>query len=220
MQHYLILLILLGIGLCSPVTFELPRGQTECFYTLTPEDHCTINYYFAVQGGQSNDNTVNYKIYDPSDKESPMIERSNIRLGEWSFPGELRGEYAFCFQGGNEHNKIVDLDIRHSCKNEADIWSERRKARREARHLRDLHNDPLQSSVENSVDKIEEQLYQLEINLMYYKARNKRNHHTVRSTDFRIMLFSIYGILLVIGMGLVEIIILKWFFRESRKYAI
>lgn len=212
--------ILPGIILSSPVTFELPKGQTECFYTLTPEAHCTITYYFAVLGSQSNDNAVDCKIYDPSDRESPIIERSDIRLGEWSFLGELRGEYAFCFQGSDEYNKIVDLDIRYECHNGLDVLSQERKTRREARNLRGLHTDPLKSSVENSVDKIEEQLYQLEGNLLYYKARNRRNHHTVRSTDSRIVLFSIYGILLVIGMGLVEIIILKWFFRESRKHAI
>lgn len=220
MQQLWHLLLIIGFSLCSPITFELSRRQTECFYTLTPDTHCTITYYFAVQSSHSSDNSVNYQIYDPSDKGSPMVERSEIRQGEWSFPAELRGEYAFCFQGGNTHDKIVDLDITYLCQNEADIWSQRRKARKEARHLRDLHGDPLQSSVENSVDKIEEQLYQLESNLIYYKARTKKNHHTVRSTDFRIIVFSIYGILLVIWMGLVEVIILKWFFQQSRKYAV
>lgn len=219
MQRYLILLILLSIGLCSTVTFELPRGQTECFYTLTPEAHCTITYYFAMLSSQSDDNIVDCKIYDPSGKDLPIIERLAVRLGEWSFPGELRGEYAFCFQGGNEHNKIVDFEIKQECLSEADTWSPKHKTRI-ANNLRNSHSNPLKSSVENSVDKIEEQLYQLENNLIYYKTRNKRNHHTVSSTDSRIVLFSIYGILLVIGMGLVEIIMLKWIFRESKKYAI
>lgn len=187
---------------------------------MTPKAHCTISYYFAVQNGEGNDYAVSYQIYEPGDNSYPMIERFDLRQGEWSFPAENRGEYAFCFEGGDEHNKILDLDIQHSCENEADIWSQRRRARKEARHLRNVHNDPLQSAVENSVDKIEEQLYLLERNLVYYKSRNKRNHHTVRSTDRRILLFSIYAILLVIGMGFAEVLILKWFFKESRKYAV
>ncbi|AQZ15998.1 ERP3 (YDL018C) [Zygosaccharomyces parabailii] len=204
----------------SPITFELVKGRQECYYVLTPEADCTISYYFAVQGSQTNNYNVDYQIFEPGDKSTPMIERTGIRQGEWSFPAENRGEYGFCFHGGSESNKILDLDIQHSCENEADIWSQRRKARKEARHLRNVQSDPLQSAVENSVDKIEEQLYLLERNLIYYKSRNKRNHHTVRSTDRRILLFSIYAILLVIGMGLAEITLLKWFFKESRKHAV
>lgn len=220
MKHYFTSLILLSIGLCSTITFELPKSQTECFYILAPEAQCTITYYFAVLGSQSNDNSVNYKIYNPEDKELPIIEKSNVRLSEWSFVGESEGEYAFCFQGGNEYNKIVDLDIRHTCHNEVSMGSKESEAKIAARNLRQQHNDPVKNSVEHLVDKIGEQLNQLETNLLYYKIRSKRNHNTVLSNDSRITDFSIFGILLVFGMGLIEIIILKLFFRESRKYTI
>lgn len=204
----------------SPITFELTKGQKECFYVLTPDVGCSISYYFAVQEGESNDFLINYEIYGPLDAYSPILERFKERLGEWSFYAEHRGEYAFCFYGGQEHNKIVDLDISYQCGHEEDARSQRRKDRKEQRRLRDSHNDPLQISLENSVDKIERQLYLLEQNMQYYENRNRRNHYTVCSTNRRIAWFSVYGILLVIGLGCAQVFVLNWFFRSSRKHAV
>lgn len=204
----------------SPITFELTKGQRECFYAMTPDVGCRVSYYFAVQEGESNDFLVDYEIYAPSDRFNPILERFKERLGEWSFYAEHKGEYAFCFYGGETHNKIVDLDINYRCDQEDDARSQRRKHRKEQRRLRGSPNDPLQESLENSVDNIERQLYLLEQNMHYYENRNNRNHHTVRSTNSRIVLFSLYGILLVIGLGCAQVFILNWLFRVSRKHAV
>ena len=202
----------------SPLTFELNKGRKECLYTLTPDTDCTISYYFAVQQGESNDFDVNYEIFAPDDKNKPIIERSGERQGEWSFIGQHKGEYAICFYGGKAHDKIVDLDFKYNCEHQDDIRNERRKARKAQRNLRDSKTDPLQDSVENSIDTIERQLHVLERNIQYYKSRNTRNHHTVCSTEHRIVMFSIYGILLIIGMSCAQIAILEFIFRESRKH--
>lgn len=219
----LIVPILLGISslvIGSPVTFELSKGQRECFYTLTPDIGCTISYYFAVQEGDANDFQVNYEIFGPADKYTPLLKRSKERQGEWSFPAEHMGEYAFCFDGGQEHNKIVDLEINYKCAREENERSERRKARKEQRKLREASSNKLQESLENSVDNIERQLYLLERNMQYYKTRNNRNHYTVRSTNRRVVLFSIYGILLLVGMSCAQVFVLQCFFKASRKHVV
>ncbi|KOH00334.1 Erp3p [Saccharomyces eubayanus] len=202
----------------SPLTFQLKKGQKECLYTLTPDIDCSISYYFAVQQGESNDFDVNYEIYAPDDKNKPIIERSGERQGEWSFVGQHKGEYSFCFYGGKAHDKIVDLDIKYTCERQDDVRNERRKVRKAQRNLRDSKIDPLQDTLENSIDTIERQLHVLERNVQHYKTRNTRNHHTVCSTERRIVMFSIYGILLIIGMSCAQIAALEFIFRESRKH--
>ncbi|EJS44331.1 erp3p [Saccharomyces arboricola H-6] len=202
----------------SPLTFELKKGQKECLYTLTPDVDCTISYYFAVQQGESNDFDVSYEIFAPDDKNKPIIERSGERQGEWSFVGQHKGEYSLCFYGGKAHDKIVDLEIKYTCERQDDARHERRKARKVQRNLRDSKIDPLQDSLENSIDMIERQLHVLEGNIQYYKTRNSRNHDTVCSTERRIVMFSIYGILLIVGMSFSQIAILEFIFKESRKH--
>lgn len=204
----------------SPITFELRKGQRECFYTLTPDVGCTISYYFAVQEGDANDFQVDYEIFGPADKYTPILKRTKERQGEWSFYAEHRGEYAFCFEGGKAHNKIVDLEIEYKCVRQDNDRSERRKARKEQRKLKDASANQLQESLENSVDNIERKLYLLERNMQYYKTRNNRNHYTVRSTNRRVALFSIYGIFLVVGMSCAQVYMLQWFFKISRKQVV
>lgn len=206
----------------SPLTFELKKGQEECFYTLTTDTDCEITYYFSVQEAAENDYDISYKVFGPASYYQPIIERSNERQGEWAFLGDDRGEYKFCFDGGNKADKVVDLEIKYNCARNDDVRSKNREERKKLRNLRDAKNegDDLQTSLEDSVDTIERQLYVLERNMQYYKARNGRNHLTVKSTESRIAWFSIYGILLVVGMSVAQILVLQWFFKESRRHKV
>lgn len=202
----------------SPITFELAKAQKECFYVLTPEAGCSISYYFAVQESDSNDFLINHEIFGPSDSVNPILERVKERLGEWMVYAEHRGEYAFCFYGGNEHNKIVDFDIDYKCGDEHEANPQWRR-NKDQRKLRDTHTDTLQESLKNSVDQIEGQLYLLEQRLNYYDSRIKRNSHTVCSTNRRLATFCLCGILLVLGLGLAQVFALSWISRVSRKHA-
>ena len=53
--------------------------------------------------------------------------------------------------------------------------------------------------------------------MQYYKTRNNRNQATVVSTESRIYYFSIFEVLLMVGMGFLQITIVQLFFRGSRK---
>lgn len=208
---------LANVILASPVTFELNKGLRECFYLLTPDIDCRVSYYFAVQAGESNDYDIDYEVFGPGQRES-IIQRHKERQGEWTFNADHKGEYSICFYGGKAHDKIVDFEMKYECNNdERDIRNQRRKARKDQRQLRDDKDDKLQDSLENSIDLLEQKLYGLERSMQYYKTRNNRNHHTVSSTDKRIVMFSIYGILLVVGMSVAQIAVLQWFFTESRR---
>lgn len=203
----------------SPLTFELKKGEDECFYTLTSDIDCDITYYFAVQDAPKNDYDINYKIYGPANHQQPIIERSNERQGEWAFLGDDKGEYKFCFEGGKTGNKVVDFEIKYDCKQNNDVRSKNREERKKLRNLRDFDSkeDDLQTTLDDSIDTIERQLYSLENDMNYYNTRNSRNHLTVKSTESRIGWFSMYGILLVVGMSAAQILVLQFFFKQSRK---
>ena len=48
--------------------------------------------------------------------------------------------------------------------------------------------------------------------LQYYKTRNNRNESTVKSTESRIFWFSIFELLLMVGMAGLHVIIVQLFF--------
>lgn len=202
----------------SPITFELPAGQRECFYTLTSDTDCTVSYYFAVQQGENNDFDIDYEVFAPDDAHTPVISRSRERQGEWSFVAVHKGEYSLCFYGGKAYDKIVDVELNHKCPTEdqRDARRQQKKAQRQT----DSAQDHLHQSLSDSVDMIERQLSVLERNMQYYKTRNNRNQHTVASTESRIVWFSLYGILLIAGMGFAQVAILQMLFSESRKHVV
>ncbi|CCF58827.1 hypothetical protein KAFR_0F02300 [Kazachstania africana CBS 2517] len=214
-----VFLLVVNVVCASPVTFELKKGITDCFNILTPTTDCQVIYYFAVQFGENEDYKLSYDIYEPGStgQGNPIISRVDERQGEWTFVGKHKGEYKFCFNGGSKSDKVVDLEIQYDCDAVNDVRADKRARRKANRNLKKTDEDELSTSLENSIDSIERQLFELENNLRYYTTRNLRNHQTVSSTNRRIVLFSIYGILLVLGMSIGQILVLQWFFKESRK---
>ena len=215
--------------LSSPLTFELQKGKTECIYTLTTDIDCTINYYFAVQSGEGNDFDVGYEIFSPDDRKNPLFVRSKERQGEWHFVAQHKGEYKFCFHGGRLHNKVIDFEVTQQCARKDDARSKKLAARKRNRRIEgqagDNSQDEFQSkegaeldeTLEGSLDAIEEKLMRLERGLQYYRSRNSRNHYTVKSAERRTVQFSIYVVLLIVGMGAAQIAVLQWIFKQSRR---
>lgn len=211
----------------SPLTFILGKGAQECFYTLTPDTDCEISYYFSVQHGEQNDYDLNYDIYGPESRGEAIISRKGERQGEWAFIGDSKGEYSFCFDNPSAYyERVVDLEIKYKCDRQGSV-DVKRAGRRQERNIPSTKggqsegmSEQLHRSLDDKLDTIERQLYMLERNMQYYSTRNDRNHYTVSSTVHRITMFSIYGILLIIGMSVGQIMVLKWYFNRSRRHQV
>lgn len=209
----------------SPITFVLDENTQECFYLLTPDVDCEITYYFSTQeetseGTTTNEYSLNYEIFGPDSKNEPIISKRNERRGQWGFIGDHKGEYSFCFQNPSLYDPIsVEVELAYKCERQSDLDKKRaiRRQERKLEHPIEQISDQLYTSLSDKLDSIERQLYMLEKNMEYYITRNDRNHYTVSSTVNRITMFSIYGILLIIGMSWCQIMVLKWIFNRSRK---
>ena len=218
--------IITTVAKASPVTFILDRNKQECFYLLTPDIDCEITYYFSTQDDESskstatNDNILNYEIFGPDSSSVPMISKQNERKGHWRFIGDYKGEYSFCFQNPSSYDPIpVELELTYKCEKQSDLDKKRAIRRQEHKieHPIEQISEQLYTSLSDELDSLERQLYMLEENMEYYITRNARNHYTVTSTVNRITMFSIFGILLIIGMSWCQISVLKWIFNKSRK---
>lgn len=73
------------------------------------------------------------------------------------------------------------------------------------------------TSLEESVIKISSQLSTMSRNQKYFRTRENRNFSTVRSTEKRIVNFSLIQIGLIICMGALQVFVVRFFFQGARK---
>ena len=198
---------LLACVLASPFTTNVDAKGKSCFYKFITKPNTDILFYFAVQNGGSFD--IDYTIKNPHGEIIAQDEKQS--QGEVFLVGQIPGEYELCFSNDmlTYAEKMVDFEIK--------IDSELGDFKAD---LPDHPNKKPLSHVENmqkSVSQIDKQLDALAMKLHYYKTRNKRNQATVKSTELRIYYFSIFEVLLMVGMAFLQITIVQLFFKGLRK---
>lgn len=216
----------------SSLTFQLTKEKEECVHLLVPDTDCTIKYNIDINNNINANNNekssdfVKFNVYAPGlNKKGPVISNDRQISGQWSFVGEEKGEYSFCFElprDSSVQSKTLSLEVTHSC----DLLNEHDRKRTERLQNKKLTNDEivvtekLQTSLEDSIDHIERQLYVMERDMGYYMNRNIRNQYTVNSTEHRILMFSFYGILLIVLMSVLQIVSLQYVFQKSRSHKV
>lgn len=191
----------------SALTFTLGAQEKSCFYIFTEKPRTSVNFYFAVQSGGSFD--VDYAIKNPKGVIIHSDEKQRQR--DFMINADEVGEYEFCFANGMSTfaEKVVDFEIKFQDEN--DIYKAKMPVQPNSQP--NTHVEGMQTTIDN----IDLQLDNLLKALQYYKTRNNRNQATVRSTESRIYYFSIFEVLLMVGMAFLQITIVQIFFKGSRK---
>lgn len=210
MLHVLVyaatLLLLLSCGVASPLTFILTNRKDECFYVFTEKPNTQIGYYFAVQSGGSFD--VDYVISNPNDVV--VISDQKQRQGDFSFNADIVGEYEFCFSNKmlSYAEKVIDFQLK------VDGLEQKR-----AKLPVPANSKPIEhvEQMKETINKISTQLDGLLRTMQYYKTRSNRNQATVRSTESRIYYFSVFEVVLMVGMAALQIVVVQLFFKGLRK---
>ncbi|KAL1876594.1 hypothetical protein VTK73DRAFT_9258 [Phialemonium thermophilum] len=198
-----LLACLFSQALATALTYKLAANEKACFYALTTNRGEKIAFYFAVQSGGSFD--VDYEVTGPGGKI--IMQGEKERQGDFVFTANEPGEYKFCFN--NEMStfaeKMVDFEI--AVENEAHVNLPAKKG-----------SDPaLTASLEESLLKLSGQLSTITRNQKYFRTRENRNFSTVRSTESRIINFSLIQCALIICMGALQVFIVRFFFQGARK---
>lgn len=192
----------------SALTFNLAAKEKACFFIFTTKPNTQVNFYFAVQMGGAFD--VDYEIKGP--QKQVLYYDTKQRQGTLMFNVEEVGEYEFCFS--NEMStfaeKVVDFEIKY----DGDAESTFRAQMPEKPNTQPLAHV---EGMKRTADQIDRQLDELKNALQYYKTRNNRNQATVKSTESRIYYFSIFEVLLMVGMAALQIAVVQFFFKGSRK---
>ncbi|KAJ4413647.1 hypothetical protein N0V82_008425 [Gnomoniopsis sp. IMI 355080] len=187
----------------TALTYKLVANEKACFYASNQDKFQKIAFYFAVQSGGSFD--VDFEVTAPSGKI--VTEGTKERQGDFVFTGNEIGDYSFCFN--NEMSTVTDkfVDFEIAVENEARVDLPSKKG-----------TSPEQTtSLEESVIKISGQMSTISRNQKYFRTRENRNFSTVRSTEKRIINFSLVQSGLIICMGALQVFVVRFFFQGARK---
>ncbi|PWN97979.1 hypothetical protein FA09DRAFT_330137 [Tilletiopsis washingtonensis] len=214
MLHVMTLLPLLFLALLpcihgAALTTVLAPQERSCFYAWVDKAGEKVGFYFAVQSGGSFD--IDYHIASPSDKV--VLEGQKERQLDVVFTGNEVGEYAFCFENdmSNFNEKMIDFDIT--------VESEPRlDAPLSGAALLTEHSAPL----EDSIQKLDGQLTQVQRTQRYFRVWENRGFSTVRSTQSKLLWYSIIESLVVIGLSLGQVHLVRRMFEKgsTRRYRV
>ncbi|KAL9947721.1 hypothetical protein D7B24_007066 [Verticillium nonalfalfae] len=187
----------------TALTYKLGAHEKACFYTVTQNAGEKIAFYFAVQSGGSFD--VDYVVTGPNQKI--ILDGEKERQGDFVFNAIVIGEYQFCFNNemSTFADKFVDFEIAVENEKRAELPSKQ-------------GTSPEQTSVlEETVFKLSSKLSTISRGQKYFRTRENRNFATVRSTESRIINFSMIQCALIVLMGGLQVFVVRFFFQGARK---
>ncbi|BGP36883.1 hypothetical protein JCM10450v2_000777 [Rhodotorula kratochvilovae] len=182
----------------SALTTTINANERSCFYAAVDKAGEKVGFYFAVQSGGSFD--IDWVVTDPTD--TIIIDGERERQGDYIFTAHQPGEYSFCFSNdmSSLSEKLVDFDIM--------VESEPRPiAPAKPTGLTDQT-----SSLEESIYKLSGSLSSIQRTQRYFRTRENRNVSTVRSTDWRILTFSLLESAFMVGMSAFQVWVVQRFF--------
>lgn len=196
----MLLLSIISVVTAFPLTVKIGANDQECFYGQIHNAGSKIGFSYAVQAGGQFD--IDLRIKSP--RGQVLFEESKKKQGEYSFSASETGEYEFCFS--NDMSTFSEKTIEFDISVDSDV-----QATLPPQVAADTEN------IERSVSSVEERTSTMMRLMAKYKTRNNRNESTVKSTSSRIFYFSFFELLLMVGMGLLQVTIVQLFFKGSRK---
>ncbi|KAF6817318.1 endosomal cargo receptor [Colletotrichum musicola] len=187
----------------TALTYKIHANEKACFYAKTQKENEKVAFYFAVQSGGSFD--IDYVVTGPSGKV--ILDGEKERQGDFVFTAQQVGDYEFCFN--NEMStfaeKFVDFEI--AVENEVRAQLPSKQGASPEQH----------TTLEETIFKLSGQLSTISRGQKYFRTRENRNFSTVRSTESRIINFSMIQCALIVLMGALQVFIVRFFFQGARK---
>nr|CCA15078.1 conserved hypothetical protein [Albugo laibachii Nc14] len=183
--------------------FDVPPRTQKCMTDqISVGSLVAIDY--AVVGVLEGKTNVGVHITDPTYRDlrrDDNIDHSVENTGSLSFHAEVEGDYQVCFHNLNDYAARIMLDLRYGV--EARDYTE--VARRE--HL---------MPVEKELRKLEDLVDEIHKGMLYMRERESLMRDTNESTNSRVLWFSLFSILMLVGIGSWQMMYMKKFFKSKK----
>ncbi|CAH0490265.1 unnamed protein product [Peronospora farinosa] len=198
-----LLLFILSVVSLNAVQFDIRRHDEKCLSDEVAQGSLVVVHYDVI-GGQRGQSGVWLTITDPLHsllKQDNNIDTSSDDTHKFSFTANAGGNYAVCFSNNNDKPVRVMLDFKHGV--EAKDYTE--VAKRE--HL---------MPVEKELRKMEDTVDEIHREMLYMREREAMMRNTNESTNARVLWFSFFSIVVLLGMGIWQVLYLKKFFKSKK----
>ncbi|GMF09782.1 unnamed protein product [Phytophthora lilii] len=204
-KSLLLTLLLLAASAASldAVQFDVRRRAEKCLSDEVAQGSLVVVHYNVI-GGTRGQSGVALSITDPLRKflkQDANIDTSSDDIYKFSFTADAGGIYAVCFVNSNDKPVRVMLDFKHGV--EAKDYTE--VAKRE--HL---------MPVEKELRKMEDTVDEIHREMLYMREREATMRNTNESTNSRVLWFSFFSIVVLLGMGVWQVMYLKKFFKSKK----
>lgn len=159
-----------------------------------------------VQSGGSFD--VDYTVIGPGDKQ--ILSGEKERQGDYVFTAQSTGSYSFCFS--NTMSTFADKYVDFEITSEANPGTSSSLLPQKSGAPAEQHDQ-----LEDLVFKVSGQLSTVNRMQKYFRTRENRNFSTVRSTEKRIFQFSLIEVVMMVGMAVLQVLVVRFFFQGARK---
>jgi len=200
----LVALVCICLGVfTNAVQFDVRRRAEKCLSDEVAQGSLVVIHY-NILGNVKGRTGVSLLVKDPLGKylkEDSDIDLSSEDIHKFSFHAEIAGTYSCCFFNSNDYVLRTSLDFKHGV---------------EAKDYSDIAKREHLMPVEKELRKMEDTVDEIHREMLYMREREAAMRNTNESTNSRVLWFSTFSILVLLGMGIWQVIYLKKFFKSKK----
>ena len=186
------------------LSYRMRVGEPKaCFYAYVSPDvnlsTALLQFYYSASAARGTENVyVDAEVTDQNGRE--LYKQMKQTHAEVNIKPSIAGEYALCISHhGNPTEKNLDIDVTLPHAPSATPSEHKEQS----------------AKLENTITKLQRELSDLVHTLKYIKNRERRNLETVESIDNWIAGISVFELLLIVGMSILQVVVLRTFFSNK-----
>jgi len=185
---------------CNAFSFDVGAKSEGCFYEIVEKDQ-PVGVMFQVIAGGFLD--IDVRIFGPDNRHIYTGARETD--GRYSFTASSSGTYSFCFSNAMSTVTPKTVDLSVTVGGVSDYEAKGAAAS-------DAEVTPLNAAVNQLSDAITA----IASDQKYLKMREEAHRNTNESTNSRVLWWSIFEMVVLVGMSIWQIYYLKRFFEDKR----
>ncbi|KAL4237449.1 Transmembrane emp24 domain-containing protein 10 [Mactra antiquata] len=199
--HTCLILLFVCIANVDSLMFNLPPNQKKCLREEIHKDVLVTGEYELSDGpGQK----TNLAVTDS--KGHLLYTKEDASKGKFAFTTEEYDMFEVCFEskmvaGGQGNDREVSLDMKHGI---------------EAKSYEDLAKAEKLKPLEVELRRLEDLSRSIVDDFAYMRKREEEMRDTNESTHSRVMYFSLFSMLCLLGLATWQVLYLRRYFKAKK----
>ncbi|CAH1790702.1 unnamed protein product [Owenia fusiformis] len=199
--HFLFLIFTIGLVSVDSLMFHLPPNQKKCLKEEIHKDVLVTGDYTLTEAPGQNTNLL---VTDS--KGHTLYHKDSAEKGKFAFTTEEYDMFEICFetklpQGMQGAAREVFLNVKHGI---------------EAKSYEDIAKAEKLKPLEVELRRLEDLSESIVNDFAYMRAREEEMRDTNESTHSRVLYFSVFSMLCLLGLATWQVLYLRRFFKSKK----